>query len=287
MVFKYYLKFKFILNFFIQILFILNFFFFRKRLYFKSIIIRRIYNFWINYFSPGNFNYFWNFGSLSLICLFLQILTGIFLAMHYKSDFLLAFFSIEYISRNIQNGWFIRYMHSNGASVFFIVVYLHIFRSLMFGSFSYPRQLLWLTGIIIFILMIITAFFGYVLPWGQMSYWAATVITSLFSAIPLIGNDLVLWLWGGFSVNDATLNRFFSLHFFLPFLILGVSVIHLILLHEFGSNNFIGVQFRLDGFSMTPLYIIKDMIGIIFMFILLSYLIFLVPNMFGHPDIIF
>jgi len=175
-------------------------------------------------------------------------------------------------------------MHSNGASVFFIVVYLHMLRGLMFGSFAYPRQLLWGTGIIIFILMIATAFFGYVLPWGQMSFWAATVITSLFSAIPLIGNDVVVWLWGGFSVSDATLNRFFSLHFLLPFLLLGLSIIHIMLLHEFGSSNPMGTIFRHDGIPISIFYIIKDFFGINFMFILLFYLVFAVPNLLGHPD---
>lgn len=154
----------------------------------------------------------------------------------------------------------------------------------MFGSYSYPRQLLWITGIIIFILMIATAFFGYVLPWGQMSFWAATVITSLFTAIPFIGNEIVLWLWGGYSVNDATLNRFFSLHFFLPFVLLALSIIHIMLLHEFGSNHPLGIYFRTDGFAMAPFYIVKDMFGINMMFIFLAYLIFLVPNLLGHPD---
>jgi len=167
---------------------------------------------------------------------------------------------------------------------FFVVVYLHMLKGLMFGSYSYPRTLLWGTGVIIFILMIATAFFGYILPWGQMSYWAATVITSLLSAVPLIGNDLLLWLWGGFSVNDATLNRFFSLHFFLPFLLLALSIIHMILLHEFGSNNPIGINFCLDGAPMSPYYIVKDFFGISILMILFSYLIFLIPNYLGHPD---
>jgi len=221
---------------------------------------------------------------MSLICLILQIVTGLFLAMHYKSDVGLAFVSIEYISRNVQYGWLIRYLHSNVASVFFIVVYLHMLRTLMYGSFMYPRQLLWGSGVIIFVLMIATAFLGYVLPWGQMSFWAATVITSLFSAIPLIGMDIVLWLWGGFSVDDATLNRFFSLHFFLPFVILVLSLIHLIFLHEFGSSNPTGFVFRTDGTFMMPLYIIKDLNGINYMFILIAFLVFFSPNYLGHPD---
>ena len=259
-------------------------FLYKQRFFRKSVLLTRLYNFWVNYLSPANFSYWWNFGSMALVCLILQIITGIFLAMHYKSDFILAFQTIEYISRNIQNGWLMRYMHANGASIFFVVVYLHILRSLMFGSYTYPRTLLWLTGIIIFILMIATAFFGYVLPWGQTSFWAATVITSLFTAIPYIGNEIVLWLWGGYSVNDATLNRFFSFHFFLPFILLALSIIHIMLLHEFGSNHPLGIYFRTDGFAMAPFYIVKDMFGINMMLIFLAYLIFLVPNLLGHPD---
>jgi len=216
--------------------------------------------------------------------LILQIITGVFLAMHYKSDVNLAFASIEYITTEVQYGWLLKFLHSNGASVFFVVVYLHILRGFMFGSYSYPRQLLWGTGVIIFFLMIATAFFGYVLPWGQMSFWAATVIISLFSAIPLIGNDIVLWLWGGFSVDDATLNRFFSLHFLLPFLILGLSILHLMLLHEFGSNNPYGLFFKQDGLPMAPYYIIKDIFGTLLLFIFLSLLVFYIPNYLGHSD---
>lgn len=255
-----------------------------NRIYYKSSLLYKFYKFWLNYFSPANFTYWWNFGSMALICLILQIATGLFLAMHYKGDSNLAFASVEYISREVQYGWFLRYMHSNGASVFFIVVYLHMLRALMHGSFFYPRHLLWVTGVIIFLLMIATSFFGYVLPWGQMSFWAATVIISLFSAIPIIGPDVVLWLWGGFSVDDATLNRFFSLHFFLPFIILALSIIHLMLLHEFGSNNPIGTSFRSDGLPMGPYYIIKDLNGINLLFILIVYLIFFLPNFLGHPD---
>jgi len=255
-----------------------------NRIYYKSSLLYKFYKFWLNYFSPVNFTYWWNFGSMALICLVLQIATGLFLAMHYKGDSNLAFASVEYISREVQYGWFLRYMHSNGASVFFLVVYLHMLRALMHGSFFYPRHLLWATGVIIFLLMIATSFFGYVLPWGQMSFWAATVIISLFSAIPIIGPDVVLWLWGGFSVDDATLNRFFSLHFFLPFIILALSIIHLMLLHEFGSNNPIGTFFRSDGLPMGPYYIIKDLNGINLLFILIVYLIFFLPNYLGHPD---
>jgi len=204
--------------------------------------------------------------------------------MHYKCDLNLAYASIDYLVRNVQYGWLVRYLHSNGASVFFLIVYLHMIRSLFFGSYSYPRQLLWGSGVIIYILMIFTAFFGYVLPWGQMSFWAATVITSLLSAIPYIGGDLLVWLWGGYSIDDATLLRFFSLHFFFPFVIFILSVIHMMLLHEFGSNSPQGVLFVSDYNFMTPLYIIKDIYGTNYMFILLSYLVFSVPHLLSHPD---
>jgi quinol-cytochrome oxidoreductase complex cytochrome b subunit len=255
-----------------------------NRIYNFSFIFKKLYKFWIVYLSPANFTYLWNFGSIALILLIIQILTGIFLAMHYKSDILLAFSSIEYIIRNVQYGWFIRYVHSNGASMFFLVVYLHIVRNLLFSSYTYPRQLLWASGIIIFVLMILTAFFGYILPWGQMSFWAATVIISVFSAIPVLGNEIIYWIWGGFSVDDATLNRFFSLHFFFPFLILGLSFLHLIFLHEFGSNNPLGITFRVDGIFMTPVYIVKDMIGLCVIFFLMAFFIFQLPNYLGHPD---
>jgi len=204
--------------------------------------------------------------------------------MHYKPDFELAFASIDYINRNVNYGWFLRYLHANGSSIFFLVVYLHMIKNLFFGSFNYPRQLLWGSGVIIFILMILTAFLGYVLPWGQMSFWAATVITSLFSAIPYIGDSLVVWLWGGFSIEDATLNRFFSLHFFFPFIILILSIIHIIFLHEFGSNNPSGIFFRSDFTFMTPLYIIKDLLGVNILFIFFFFVIFAYPDVLSHSD---
>ena len=256
----------------------------RARIFRGNTILARLYSFWLTYISPGNFNYLWNFGSLAFVCLIFQIITGVFLAMHYKSDIALAFASVQYISTNVTFGWFMRYLHSNTASIFFIVVYLHMLRTFVFGSFMYPRQMLWGSGVILFVLMIITAFFGYVLPWGQMSFWAATVITSLFSAIPIVGMDIVLWLWGGFSVNDATLNRFFSLHFFLPFVIFMLSIIHMMLLHEFGSSNPQGLIFRPDGLFMSPFYFVKDLNGMTWVFIFLAYLVCFKPNYMGHPD---
>jgi len=255
-----------------------------NRIYEKNILFKKFYRFWVLYLSPSNFNYLWNFGSIALIILILQIITGVFLAMHYKSDIGLAFSSVEYILREVQYGWVLRYMHANGASVFFMVVYLHILRNLLFSSFTYPRQLLWGTGVIIFILMIATAFFGYILPWGQMSFRAATVIISVFSAIPIIGNEIIYWLWGGFSVDDATSNRFYSLHYLLPFLILGLSILHIIFLHEFGSNNPLGFAFYVDGTFSAPLYIIKDLFGFTILLFLIFFLVFYMPNYLGHSD---
>jgi ubiquinol-cytochrome c reductase cytochrome b subunit len=196
----------------------------------------------VNYPTPINLSYFWSFGSTAGLCLVLQIITGIFLAMHYTPHILFAFNSVEHIMRDVNNGWLIRYLHANGASMFFILVYCHIFRGLYYGSYLYPRGKLWSSGVIILLLMMATAFMGYVLPWGQMSFWGATVITNLFSAIPFIGLSIVEWLWGGFSVDNATLNRFFSLHYLMPFIIVGVIFIHLSLLHNTGSNNPLGIN---------------------------------------------
>jgi ubiquinol-cytochrome c reductase cytochrome b subunit len=196
----------------------------------------------IDYPTPINLNYMWSFGSIAGFCLVIQILTGIFLAMHYTPNIELAFDSVEHIMRNVKNGWLLRYTHANGASMFFIVVYIHLFRGLYYGSYIAPRGLLWCSGVIILLLMMATAFMGYVLPWGQMSFWGATVITNLFSAVPLIGQSIVELLWGGFSVGNPTLNRFFSLHYLMPFLIVGLVLIHLSLLHKDGSNNPLGAD---------------------------------------------
>jgi len=210
----------------------------------------------IHYPAPINLSYAWSFGSMAGICLVIQILSGIFLAMHYSPNIDLAFSSVEHIMRDVNNGWLIRYIHANGASMFFIVIYCHIFRGLYYGSYMQPRQLLWCSGVVIFIVMMATAFLGYVLPWGQMSFWGATVITNLVSAIPIIGQSIVDWLWGGFTVNNATLNRFFSLHFFLPFLIAGLTVIHLSLLHKDGSTNPLGVNSGVES-SFLSIFCIK------------------------------
>jgi len=227
----------------------------------------------------------WNFGIYALICLFFQIITGIALAMHYTPHVDLAFVSIEHICRDISYGFFLRYIHAVGASMFFIVVYIHTFRNIYFGSFLAPRQLLWIIGMMILLLMVITAFMGYVLPWGQMSFWGATVITNLFSAIPFFGIDIVQWLWGGFSVDNATLTRFFSLHFFLPFIIVVLVGIHLYILHLVGSNNSLGISFAADGGnSFSPYYLIKDLYGICLFLIFFAIFLYFAPNLLGHPD---
>ncbi len=194
--------------------------------------------------TPRNFNYFWNFGALAMVNLVIMIATGVFLAMNYTPNTALAFDSVERIMRDVNYGWLMRYVHMNGASMFFIVTYIHIFRGLYYGSYKEPRELLWMFGVVILLLMMATAFMGYVLPWGQMSYWGATVITNLFSAIPVVGNGIVTWLWGGFSVDNPTLNRFFSLHYLLPFVIVGVVFLHIVALHITGSNNPLGIDVK-------------------------------------------
>nr|ULQ69060.1 apocytochrome b [Centrolepis aristata] len=238
----------------------------------------------IDYPTPSNLNYFWSFGLLAGLCLIIQILTGIFLAMHYTPHVDLAFTSVEHIMRDVEGGWLLRYMHANGASMFFIVVYLHLFRGLYYGSYSSPRELVWCLGVIIFLLMILTAFLGYVLPWGQMSFWAATVITSLASAVPIIGDTIVSWLWGGFSVDNATLNRFFSLHYLLPFVIAGLSFLHIAALHQYGSNNPLGINSEMDKAPFYPYFYVEHLVGCVASAIFLSILIFFAPNFLGHPD---
>jgi ubiquinol-cytochrome c reductase cytochrome b subunit len=238
----------------------------------------------INYPTPVNLNYFWSFGSTAGICLVIQILTGIFLAMHYTPHVDYAFASVEHIMRDVNAGWILRYAHANGASMFFIVVYCHIFRGLYYGSYIKPRGLLWISGVLIFFLMMATAFMGYVLPWGQMSFWGATVITNLFSAIPIVGGSIVEWLWGGFSVDNATLNRFFSLHYLMPFAIAGVTLIHLSLLHREGSNNPIGVNTNVDTIPFYPYFYVKDLLAFFILITFFSFFLFFYPNILGHSD---
>jgi ubiquinol-cytochrome c reductase cytochrome b subunit len=238
----------------------------------------------IDYPTPINLNYMWNFGSLAGICLVIQIITGIFLAMHYTPHIDYAFVSIEHIMRDVNNGWLIRYLHANGASMFFIIVYIHMFRGLYYGSYMAPRQELWFSGVTIFLLMMATGFMGYVLPWGQMSFWGVTVITNLFSAIPFIGENITQWLWGGFSVDNATLNRFFSLHYLLPFLIAGLSLVHLVLLHDNGSNNPLGIDSKAAKITFYPYFYVKDLFGFLLFCLFFSFFVFFSPNFLGHPD---
>ncbi|UTW54453.1 cytochrome b N-terminal domain-containing protein [Kordiimonas sp. SCSIO 12610] len=236
--------------------------------------------------TPRNLNYMWNFGSLAGIMLVLQIITGIVLAMHYTASTMLAFDSVERIMRDVNYGWLIRYMHANGASMFFIVVYTHIFRGLFYGSYKAPREVLWMLGVVIFLLMMATAFMGYVLPWGQMSFWGATVITNLFSAIPVVGESIVTLLWGGFSVDNPTLNRFFSLHYLLPFVIAGVVILHLWAKKISDSGNPLGVEVKstADQIPFHPFYTVKDAFGLGVFLIFFSYFLFFAPNALGHPD---
>ena len=238
------------------------------------------------YPTPRNLNYWWNFGSLAGIVLVIMIVTGITLAMHYTPNTTMAFDSVERIMRDVNYGWLIRYIHMNGASAFFVVVYIHIFRGMYYGSYKAPRELLWLLGVVILLLMMATAFMGYVLPWGQMSFWGATVITNLFSAIPAVGDWIVRLLWGGFSVSNPTLNRFYSLHYLLPFVILGVVVLHVWALHVHGSNNPLGIDTKReqDVIPFHPYYTVKDMFGLGVFLIIFAAFIFFAPNFFGEPD---
>jgi quinol-cytochrome oxidoreductase complex cytochrome b subunit len=238
----------------------------------------------IDYPTPVNINYLWNFGSMAGIFLVVQIVTGIFLAMHYTPHVDLAFLSVEHIMRDVNNGWLLRYLHANGASMFFGVVYIHVARGIYYGSYQKPRGFVWVVGVVILILMMATAFMGYVLPWGQMSFWAATVITNLFSAFPIVGEPIVAWLWGGFSVDNATLNRFFSFHYLLPFLIVGAVLAHLAVLHQNGSNNPLGVQAAIDKIPFYPYFIIKDLFSWVVAFIFYFGFVFFAPNYLGHTD---
>ena len=238
------------------------------------------------YPTPKNLSYWWSLGSIAGVALILQIVTGIVLAMHYVPHGDMAFDSVEHIMRNVNYGWLLRYLHSNGASLFFLAVYIHLFRGLYYGSYKYPRELLWWLGIVILFLMMATAFTGYVLPWGQMSFWAATVITNLFTAIPFVGESITMWLWGGFTVGGPTLNRFYSFHYLLPFVIFGVMFLHLWALHVHKSNNPLGIDVKgpQDTLPFHPYYTVKDMAGYGVFFLLLGILVFYAPNYLGEPD---
>nr|AUG59336.1 cytochrome b [Poecilia vivipara] len=232
--------------------------------------------------APVNISAWWNFGSLLGLCLIAQILTGLFLAMHYTSDISMAFSSVAHICRDVNYGWLIRNMHANGASLFFVCIYLHIGRGLYYGSYLYKET--WNIGVILLLLVMMTAFVGYVLPWGQMSFWGATVITNLLSAVPYVGDTLVQWIWGGFSVDNATLTRFFAFHFLLPFIIAAATLVHLIFLHETGSNNPIGLNSDADKISFHPYFSYKDLLGFIFLLTTLVALALFSPNLLGDPE---
>ena len=240
-----------------------------------------------DYPTPKNLNYWWTFGGILTFCLITQIITGLVLAMHYVAHADLAFGSVEHIMRDVNYGWLIRYVHANGASMFFLAVYIHIFRALYYGSYKSPREIIWIIGMLIYFLMMATAFLGYVLPWGQMSFWGATVITNLFSAIPLIGESVTHWLWGGYSVDNPTLTRFFSLHYLFPFLILGLVILHIWALHVPGNNNPIGIDIKKpsnDTVPFHPYIVIKDIFALLIFLIIFAFFVFFSPNILGHSD---
>ena len=236
--------------------------------------------------TPRNFNYFWNFGAIATVMLVLMIATGVVLATNYTPHVLMAFDSVERIDRDVPQGWLIRDLHMNGASFFFIAVYIHIFRGMYYGSYKAPRELLWILGVVIFLLMMATAFMGYVLPWGQMSFWGATVITNLFSAIPVVGESITTWLWGGFAIDNPTLNRFYALHYLLPFIIVAVVALHVIALHVHGSNNPLGIDPKgpQDTVPFHPYYTMKDGFGVVVFLIIYAGVTFFAPDYMGHPD---
>jgi quinol-cytochrome oxidoreductase complex cytochrome b subunit len=260
-------------------LFIINWSRFNKNNYFFSFLDSHL----IHYPTPTNLTYAWSFGSLAGICLIIQIITGVFLATHYTPNMELAFNSVQYIMRDVPNGWFFRYVHANGASMFFIVVYIHLFRGLYYGSYIQPREFIWCSGVLILLLMMGTAFTGYVLPWGQMSFWGATVITSMVTVLPK-GQAIAEWLWGGFVIKDPTLRRFFVIHYLLPFLIVGFSIVHLALLHKEGSNNPIGFDFNGDILPFYPYFVIKDVFAFACFLLFFGYFVFYNPEYLNHPD---
>ena len=240
-----------------------------------------------SYPTPKNLNYWWTFGGILTFCLITQIVTGVILGMHYIAHADLAFESVEHIMRDVNYGWLIRYVHANGSSMFFLAVYIHIFRALYYGSYKSPREVIWIIGMIIYFLMMATAFMGYVLPWGQMSFWGATVITNLFSAVPFIGESITNWLWGGYAIGNPTLTRFFSLHYLLPFLILGLVILHIWALHVPGNNNPIGIEIKKpsnDTVPFHPYIVIKDLFALLLFLIVFAFFVFYSPNILGHAD---
>src|SRR5829696_9115382 len=249
-------------------------------------IVGLVHSSFVAYPTPRNLNYWWTFGGILTFMLVAQIVTGIVLAMHYTPHVDFAFNSVETIMRDVNYGWLLRYLHANGASMFFLAAYVHMFRGMYYGSYKEPREVLWILGVILLILMIATGFMGYVLPWGQMSFWAATVITNLFSAIPLVGEPIVTWLWGGYAVGNPTLNRFYSLHYLLPFVIAGVVVLHVWALHVVGQNNPTGIEPRTDKdtVAFTPYATVKDAFFLVVFCLVLAWFVFYMPNYLGHAD---
>ncbi|MEL7028066.1 MAG: cytochrome b N-terminal domain-containing protein [Pseudomonadota bacterium] len=249
-------------------------------------LVRLMHDSFIDFPTPRNLNYWYTFGGILTVCLIVQIVTGIVLAMHYTPHVDHAFASVEKIMRDVNYGWLMRYMHQNGASMFFLAVYIHMFRGLYYGSYKAPREVLWILGVVIFLLMMATAFMGYVLPWGQMSFWGATVITNILGALPIVGDPILALLWGGFAVDNPTLNRFFSLHYLLPFMIFGVVVLHVWALHVPGNNNPLGVDVKSkkDTVPFHPYYTVKDGFAIVLFLILFAAFLFFNPNALGHPD---
>jgi len=245
-------------------------------------LIKIVYNSLVSLPVPTNISLWWNLGSILGLCLIIQIISGLFLTIHYCPDVTLAFNRINHICRDVNSGWFIRTLHANGASLFFLYLYIHIGRGLYYQSYKYTET--WTVGVILFFITIITAFIGYVLPWGQISFWGATVITNLLSAIPYLGADLVQWIWGGFSINNATLNRFYTIHFIFPFVILALVVIHLLFLHQTGSNNPLGINRNVNKITFHPYYTYKDILGFILSIAILLILIFFYPYLLGDPD---
>jgi len=249
-------------------------------------IVGLIHSSFVVFPNPRNLNYWWTFGGILAFMLVAQIVTGVVLAMHYTPQATMAFNSVEHIMRDVNYGWLIRYLHANGASMFFIAVYVHIFRGMYYGSYKAPREILWILGVVIFLLMMATAFMGYVLPWGQMSFWGATVITNLFSAFPIVGETIVTFLWGGYAVGNPTLNRFFSLHYLLPFMIAGVVILHIWALHIPGSNNPAGVEKKTDKDTLPfhPYFTVKDAFALVLFIMMFSWFVFYIPNYLGHAD---
>ncbi|MGZ8363079.1 MAG: cytochrome b [Caulobacteraceae bacterium] len=249
-------------------------------------ILRMAHDTALSFPTPRNLNYWWTFGGILALFLVLQIVTGIVLAMHYVADVNTAFTSVEHIMRDVNYGWLLRYAHANGASMFFLAVYIHMFRGLYYGSYKAPREVLWIIGVVIYLLMMATAFLGYTLPWGQMSFWGATVITNILGAVPVIGGPITTWLWGGFAVDAPTLNRFFSLHYVLPFAIAGMVALHIWALHVPGNNNPVGINLsrKEDFVAFHPYYTVKDGFAICVFLLLFAFFVFFNPNLLGHPD---